>query len=292
VGLSWFNVPGCTPAQAGGYLQQYIRNLVQWFRDQGLIGEPYPAYIYANECKGQKRFHSHLLMAVPTTHREAFRRQAQRALLKVLGLRELPKGVLWMRFRRVPGWTPERQGPVTRDQWTAVTYMLKGADPAAELGTNRTGHTVTVGDVLGWTYENPGQPFSRRQVGVSESLGLARREKFRDAGGAPFHSFLELQRRLGALDWRELYTDYYLDQAEGRRGPEAPVFEPAADPPDVPVETWTYPWHTPEGWSALHKAAFQGPYGRPPSEQLTVARGGSLETFSELVSKASRGELP
>lgn len=246
LGLSWFNLKGCTAAAAGDYFATYMKNLGQWFRDKGLE-VPYPAYIYVHECKGKDHFHSHVLWALPETHREAFVQETRRALLKVLRRRELPMGVLWQRFRKVATPAPERRWPVTKDQWFGVTYMLKGVDPGLALGKNASGHAITVGDITEWAYENPGQPFTQRRFGVSQTLGQKHQQAFRDVRGGAFHSLLDWQRRHGALDWRELYTDYYLEQARGERGPEPPVVKPAITPSGRPaVSAPVTPWPDPE----------------------------------------------
>jgi hypothetical protein len=225
VGVSWFNVPGCVPADCKHYFERFKKNLVQWFSDNGLAA-PYPAYVFVYERAvraGNDRFHTHMMLAVPETLRDPFTSYVDKALLRVLKRDELPKGVRWVRWRKVPIPSPERQVPITRDQWIGLTYMLKGADPGVELGLNVHGKTVTVGGITEWDYEDPGQPFAGVPWGTSETLAPGSQQAFRDPVGERFHSLLDWQIANGALDWRELYTDHYLDQAAGRRGPQPPT---------------------------------------------------------------------
>jgi hypothetical protein len=236
LGVSWFNVPGCTAADCGAYFAQFKKNLVQWFADRGLTA-PYPALLFVHECKGSDRFHTHMMVAVPEVQRDAFTKHVRKALERVLKLRDLPKRVLWVRWRKIADYALDRRWPITRDQWTGLTYLLKGADPGVELGLNISGSTVAVGDITEWGYEDPGQPFAGPPWGTSEALGPGSQKAFRDSAGAPFHSLLDWQIDKSALDWRDLYTDYYLDQAAGRRGPEPPVFEPARPRPPAPPST-------------------------------------------------------
>lgn len=225
LGVSWFNVPGCEAADCKHYFAQFKRNLVQWFADKGLT-KPYPALVFVHERKaaaGVDRFHTHMQLAVPERLRNEFMSWVDGALCRVLKLPQLPRPVLWVRWRKVPSHSPNQSRAVTRDQWTGLTYMLKGADPGAELGINVNDATVTVGGITEWEYEDPGEPFAGVPYGTTETLGPGSQQAFRDASGEPFHSLLDLQIDNDALDWRELYTDYYLDQAAGRRVPTPPA---------------------------------------------------------------------
>jgi len=114
--------------------------------------------------------------------------------------------------------------------------MLKGTDPDAKLGLNVNNTVVTVGGITEWGYEDPGSPFAGVPWGTSETLAPGSQKAFRDRNGEPFHSLLDWQIDNQALDWRELYTDYYLDQFAGRRGPQPPVLAtkgPTAVPPSA-----------------------------------------------------------
>ena len=244
VGVSWYNMPDCAPHDCENYFAQFKKNLVQWLAAKGLK-KPYPALIYVHERADRAktdRFHTHMMLAVPEPLREAFTSYVRKALLRVLKRDKLPKRLLWVRWRKVASYTPERRSPITRDQWMTVTYMLKGVDPAAELGLNVNGSVVTVGGITEWRYEEPGEPFAGEPWGSTETIKSGQQQIFRDSSGHAFHSLLDWQIANGALDWRELYTDYHLDQAAGRRGPQPPPLTSkaltlpllSADPGELP----------------------------------------------------------
>ncbi len=233
VGVSWYNLPNCPPDDCKGYFAQFKKNLVQWFAANGLKN-PYPALVFVHERAdraGTDRFHTHMMLAVPETLREAFTSYVSKALLRVVGRDKLPKRVLWVRWRKVAAHSPGRRWPITHDQWTGVTYMLKGVNPGAGLGLNVNSNVVTVGVVTPWRYEDPGEPFAGEPWGWTETIGPGRQKTFRDGAGHAFHSLLDWQIANEALDWRDLYTDYYLDQAAGRQRPEPPVRPSAGNRP-------------------------------------------------------------
>lgn len=249
VTISWFLLGDCTERECERYFEAFKKNVVEWLRSRGAAapGKPFPAYVYAHEAAGGNKRHTHMRLAVPPELGKEFREEVRAALRHVIAPRPWPELAVGpddkeksrfvvARVSAVPAHDPARSRPMTKDQWIGVTYMLKGADPTPALSVREGGQTVSVGDIMEWEYEDPGAPWTTRRVGASQELGPTARRAFVDEGGHAFHSLLTVQRKAGTIDVRDLYSDYYLDQAAGRRGvapPAAPQPGTAADGEDV-----------------------------------------------------------
>jgi hypothetical protein len=255
VTIAWFLLEGCTAKECAAMFEQLKKNLVQWLLDKGppYSGAPWPAYVFVHETTGEDRWHTHMRFAVPPHLAAAFRREVDNALRRVIAPRIWPtadaqpgaKGraeFLRRRVGLVKPFNPKQPTPITGDQWIGVMYMLKGADPNKEVarldhatGSGGGYKPVFLTDLIDWTYENPGQPWIGKRVGFAEALGPTSRRMTTDADGNLFQSLLAFQLKHNAVNVLDLYSDYHLDQAEGRRSC-LPLQPPAAKFPLRPIK--------------------------------------------------------
>lgn len=201
VAWSLFGYKSDAEVQAG--FDSLIKGIRGWLGERDLPC----AYIYAHERGERIGLHTHMLIYVPGLlqgERAAATRNAQpstrrdfRKYLQDWVCRRMDAAV--PRFIRVRG--PSVETPWVA--WMLMNYLMKGYDRQAVVQSaahSPDGQEVRLGDLIAYSWRDPGVVTMTKRVGTSRTLGVERRAK-----GCP--------------------SDAYQDLAPGVRRVISPTFE-------------------------------------------------------------------
>lgn len=209
VTISWFAVPGTNVDAQAKFFEAFRKNLSQWLTQQNAAERLRRAiFVYVHENPGGKRFHTHMLLHIAPLLVSAFAGYLPGAVGRAVGEKRISADLLKVVLKH-------RVRPFDRhavfSQWRKFHYMMKGADPEVVLCRARSFEYV-LGDIMKFRYSDPGRSVVARRVGQSDALAPAARKNF--------VSQLDTQIQNGNIDVRQLFSDCYLRQWEGK-----PAFE-------------------------------------------------------------------
>lgn len=162
------------PAEVQGELSGWTKCLGEWCREHGIPC----AWIYSIEMSSKLEYHAHVAVHVPGDSRCEGRHLRRK-------FRAWVKGYTGRRGKHVPRAIKVRGGREESElgHWIVFQYLVKGYDPNALVCSPRNspdGLAVRLGDLIAKYHRDPGPVELTRRIGVSNSLGPARR-----AMGAP-----------------------------------------------------------------------------------------------------------
>ncbi len=166
---------------------------------------------------------------------DVFGDEVSKALKTVIGNRPWPQPTIFkpgarsdfvrMHARSIPDFSKTQKHPRTNPQWIRVRYLLKGLDPnyvivaaakRKDADEEPNPPDRVSGDLIDWAYEDPGPTWPGERCRASQALGPDQRAAMVFAGGARFRSVLKWQMKQGCIDVRDVFSDWYLNQAELR----------------------------------------------------------------------------
>jgi hypothetical protein len=211
--LAWFMLPGVDQIKQAKADEAFRHKLKQWFDSRHELSSSAreALFVYVQENPTGERFHTHLLLHLPTEMIERFKAYLPAAVAQtartIAGVRggDLPEGLHKARVRR-------HDRHALHSQWIRYHYVTKGADPETSL-TGVGPCKYYVGDVMRFTHRDPGPVVKGRRLRVGASGALGPTEQSREALG--FRSLLDEQIRSGVLDVRALFSDHYLREFNG-----------------------------------------------------------------------------
>lgn len=175
VTISWSMLSVAGDAAVQSAFSSFTKCLGDWLRQRTIP----VAYTFSHEHGPKVGLHTHLSLFVPGgCWRQEFRGWVQEWVSRYTG-RAVPHAV------RVTGPADESEWM----HWLKFAYAMKGYDQRCVVQSSRSapdGNTVYLGDLIPFSWCDPGPVILKHRVGASRSLGPDRR-----AIGAPYDYMLE-----------------------------------------------------------------------------------------------------